>query len=112
MDNDVPLRGAVHRRRLKVVTALAVVRPEFFAAGFISGSAGSYIIQVRLRFRRSGERIPTQVGKSDEYKRDQSEALIVHCFHFVSISKTRDCLEKKGVRIGLPVRVIPFVGQL
>ena len=66
MDNDLPLRGAEHRGRLKVVTALAVVRPEFFATQLISGSAGTYSIQLRLRFGWPGERIPTQVGKSAE----------------------------------------------
>ena len=81
MDNDLPLHRAEHRRRLKIVTALTIVRPEFLAAGFILGSAGSYIIQMRLRFRWPGESIPTQSGKGDEQKRDKSQALIVHCFH-------------------------------
>ena len=67
---------------------------------------------MRLRFRWSGERVPTQAGKRDEEERDQSEALVVDCFHFVSISKTGDRLEKKGIGIALPVRVIPFVGHL
>jgi hypothetical protein len=102
MDNDVPLRGAVHRRRLKVVTALAVVRPEFLAVGFISESAGSDTIQMRLRFRWSGERIPTQGGKSDEWKRDQSEALIVRCFHSLVFQKPVTAWKKRALVLGCP----------
>jgi hypothetical protein len=69
VDNDVPLRVAVHGRRAHVVTTLAVHRPEFLAAELRARITRDRAARLGGRFPaclRSSKHTPAGAGEDEE----------------------------------------------
>ena len=86
MNDHVPLRVTIHRRRPNIVTAETIIRPKLFASETHIGIARGGIARRGIRLPVSF-RLGKQSRADEEYKQSREDTAIQSCYDVTLLSR-------------------------